>query len=40
MKNNPYLQDVEFFLSTFDKAFAISKVPTVSMFEAITGIPL
>lgn len=25
---------------TFDKAFAISNVPTVSMLETITGIPL
>lgn len=25
---------------TFDKAFAISNVPTVSILDAITGIPL
>ena len=39
-KNNSQVLIALFFCNTCARALAISKVPTVSMLEAMTGIPV
>ena len=40
LKLQIYLSKIQDLIFTFANVFAISKVPTVSMFDAMIGIPL